>query len=83
MTPVNQHTTTDGSELPDSSTLEWTKSTYSLGNGDCVECARSGAGNMVVRDSKDANGPVIALSADQWRTFVGRVRRGDFDHPIP
>jgi hypothetical protein len=49
---------------------EWRKSSYSMaGNGDCVEVAASGNG-ILVRDSKDPNGPTLAYSVQDWRRFL-------------
>lgn len=39
------------------------------GNGDCVEVAASGD-EILVRDSKDPNGPTLAYSAQDWRRFL-------------
>jgi Domain of unknown function (DUF397) len=58
----------------------WRKSSYSSGNGgNCVEIAGNVPGAVVVRDSKDPNGPVLTLTPGQWRTFAAGVKTGDFD----
>jgi len=53
----------------------WLKSSYS-GNGgaNCVEVARSLPGVVAVRDSKDPDGPVLMVSADEWASFLTRLR---------
>jgi hypothetical protein len=52
------------------SAREWFKSSYSGGSGtECVECAHSLDG-MLVRDSKQSDGPVIAVRARTWRNFL-------------
>jgi hypothetical protein len=43
-----------------------------------VEVARAGA-EVLVRDSKDAAGPVLAFTAAEWAAFVIGVRSGEFD----
>jgi Domain of unknown function (DUF397) len=53
---------------------EWRKSSWSANNGNCVEVARLVGGRVGVRDSKDAQGPVLAFSPDAWRAFVGSIR---------
>ncbi|MEU8572675.1 DUF397 domain-containing protein [Streptomyces asoensis] len=60
----------------------WFTSSYSNGaGGECVECALTDDGALV-RDSKRAGGPEIAVRSGAWRLFVraasGRdgVRRG-------
>ncbi|GGX51923.1 DUF397 domain-containing protein [Streptomyces minutiscleroticus] len=56
-----------------SSDLEWFKSSYSSGgDGDCVEiapCPRA----VHVRDSKDRQGPQLALSPAAWAGFLAYV----------
>ena len=53
--------------------LNWRKSTYSSGNGaECVEVAA--ADHVMVRDSKDANGPMLAFGRQAWETFAAAVK---------
>jgi hypothetical protein len=54
-------------------TRPWRKSSYSNSNSNCVETA-SGPGTVAVRDTKDPNGPRLAVPAEVWRTFTRRVR---------
>jgi uncharacterized protein DUF397 len=58
----------------------WRKSSYS-GNGgsDCVEVARNLTGVVLVRDSKDQDGPALAFTDDAWSALVQGVRQGEFD----
>lgn len=35
--------------------------------------------DVLVRDSKDRTGPVLAFTRDEWRAFLGGVRDGEFD----
>ncbi|MCF4139387.1 DUF397 domain-containing protein [Streptomyces sp. Tue 6430] len=55
----------------DASELAWFKSSYSDGNeGDsCVELAIT-PGTVHVRDSKNVDGPRLALTPDAWADFV-------------
>jgi hypothetical protein len=49
------------------SDLAWRKSSYSgATSGNCVEIAALPDGGRAVRDSKDPDGPVLALTARQW-----------------
>jgi uncharacterized protein DUF397 len=58
---------------------QWHKSSYSGSNGGgCVEVA-AGAEQVLVRDSKDRQGPVLAFTAGEWRAFAARVRSGELD----
>ncbi|MFC8001782.1 DUF397 domain-containing protein [Streptomyces olivaceus] len=60
-------TTTAG----DASGLAWFKSSYSSGNNgeSCVEIAAA-PGAVHVRDSKQADGPRLALTPDAWASFL-------------
>ncbi|GAA1963668.1 DUF397 domain-containing protein [Amycolatopsis minnesotensis] len=58
-------------------TLPFRKSTYSEG-GDCVEVAAAG-GLVLMRDSKDPDGPVLRFTPREWDAFVGGVLAGEFD----
>lgn len=58
--------------------LEWRKARRSANNGACVELAPV-AGQILIRDSKDQNGPVIAYSQYSWRLFVAAAKTGHFD----
>ena len=55
----------------------WRKSSYSSGNGgNCVEIAGNLPGAVVVRDSKNPDGPVLTLTRLQWRLFAARIKAG-------
>ncbi|MEU1268941.1 DUF397 domain-containing protein [Streptomyces sp. NPDC005799] len=57
--------------------VHWFKSSYSGGSGtECVECAQ-GEGRALLRDSKSAEGPVIALQKQAWDSFVTALRKGE------
>ncbi|MDW5325148.1 DUF397 domain-containing protein [Plantactinospora sp. KLBMP9567] len=38
--------------------------------GNCVEVADNLPGRVLVRDSKDRPGPLLAFAPDAWRRFV-------------
>lgn len=57
-------------------TNRWRKSTYSSSNGgNCAEVAGA-PGAVLVRDSKNPDGPRLAFGPDTWRAFADRVRTG-------
>ncbi|MFE4976718.1 DUF397 domain-containing protein [Kitasatospora sp. NPDC056651] len=59
---------------------QWFKSSYSSNGGDCVEVTGNliASGTVPVRDSKDADGPILNFPVDAWRSFVSAVRTGEF-----
>ncbi|MDV6014406.1 DUF397 domain-containing protein [Haloechinothrix sp. LS1_15] len=53
--------------------LTWRTSSYSGGNGDCVEVAwRTSA--VAVRDSKDPDGGILQAPVGAWRAFLATLR---------
>jgi hypothetical protein len=55
--------------------MKWIKSSRSGGSGNgsaCVEVARD-AGRVYVRDTKDRDGGMLSVSAEQWSTFLTAV----------
>jgi hypothetical protein len=63
---------------PDS-VQEWTKSSFSWQNGNCVEVAGLSADLVKVRDSMNPDGTVLRFGPAEWAAFVGGVRKGEFD----
>ena len=57
----------------------WTKSSYSQANGNCVEIGLS-VELIRVRDSKNPQGPRLQFTPTEWDAFLGAVRNGEFDH---
>ncbi|EFF91583.1 MULTISPECIES: DUF397 domain-containing protein [Streptomyces] len=55
-------------------TETWTKSSYSTGNGACVEIKSPVVAAMAVRDSKVPEGPVLGFPADAWNSFVHSMK---------
>jgi hypothetical protein len=52
---------------------DWRKSSYSGGQGNCVEVAPLRDG-VAVRDSKNPSGPVLRFSANDWQAFVSNIK---------
>jgi Domain of unknown function (DUF397) len=57
--------------------LAWHKSSFSTG-GNCVEVAVTASGTVLVRDSKNPHGAVLAFTAAEWAAFGHGVRAGEF-----
>ncbi|MFE1308042.1 DUF397 domain-containing protein [Streptomyces sp. NPDC058755] len=51
----------------------WRKSSYSGGQGDCVELADNIPALAPIRDSKNPTGPAIPFSREAWHAFVAHV----------
>lgn len=57
--------------------FEFVKSSYSSGNGECVEVACNIPRTVAVRDSKWLEGPVLLLAPSAWDAFqeaLGQAR---------
>ncbi|WP_407552174.1 DUF397 domain-containing protein [Streptomyces sp. Pv4-95] len=61
------------------SAFSWTKSSYSGGNGACVEIAVPTTAAIAVRDSKDPDGPRLTFDNSAWSSFVSGVAGGSYD----
>ncbi len=68
-------TITNASSLP----VTWRKSSRSNERDNCVEFAFPDAPGSLVRDSKDPNGPALALTAEGHAAFIEAVAQGEFD----
>ncbi|WP_329250531.1 DUF397 domain-containing protein [Streptomyces sp. NBC_01478] len=55
----------------------WFTSSYSNGaGGECVECALTDE-YALVRDTKDATGPVVTVQSGAWCSFVQALRHSE------
>lgn len=54
---------------PERDGITWHTSSYSWGNGDCVQVAPS-ANQVLVRDSKHPDGPALTLPTPAWHAFL-------------
>jgi hypothetical protein len=57
--------------------IRWRTSSYSGGNGgECVQVAGvPSIGRVLVRDSKDQDGPVLTIEPADWRRFADHLKR--------
>ncbi|MGV9879928.1 DUF397 domain-containing protein [Streptomyces sp. NPDC003006] len=51
----------------------WRKSSASAGEHECVEVAHLPGGARAVRDSKNPEGPALAVGPGAWAEFIGGV----------
>ncbi|MEU9334927.1 DUF397 domain-containing protein [Streptomyces sp. NPDC048290] len=57
--------------------LRWVRSTYSGGEGQCIEWAPeylTAHGVVPVRDSKNTEGPSLTFSSDTWGHFIEHTK---------
>jgi hypothetical protein len=56
--------------------VTWRKSSYSGGNGgNCIEVGdHADGGSVLVRDTRDRQGPVLTFSPGTWRRFADQVK---------
>lgn len=59
----------------------WRKSKAS-GTGNCVEVSFA-AGTVLMRHSRDPQGPMLSFSHSEWEAFLTGVRDGEFDTAAP
>lgn len=56
----------------------WRKSSYSQPDANCVE-VRDLPDSVAVRDSKNPDGPRLAVLPAGWRNFTASVKAGRYD----
>jgi hypothetical protein len=60
----------------DAMNATWRKSSYSgSGGGNCIEVANAPA-TVLVRDSKDPDGPRLAFGPHTWAAFAATLQAG-------
>ncbi|MFJ9146928.1 DUF397 domain-containing protein [Streptomyces sp. NPDC102270] len=60
------------------STHQWFKSSYSGGSGtECVEATHVGS-DALVRDSKQADSPIVTFTGHAWQAFIQGLNRRAF-----
>jgi hypothetical protein len=56
-----------------------------MGQRECDDCeieVRRFVGGLVgLRDRRDSRKPYLVLTGSEWRSFLQRIKRGDFDRP--
>ena len=58
---------------PDLSRATWQTSTHSNNGGECIQIVPTGR-TVVVRDSKDPEGPQLIFRPAPWAAFTARVK---------
>jgi hypothetical protein len=58
--------------------IDWRVSSWCAA-GDCVAVGRLPDGQVLLKDTKDPDGPQLRFDADEWRAFLSGIRAGEFD----
>jgi hypothetical protein len=59
----------------------WRKSSYSVGNNNCVELADAGT-EILLRDSKHPEQGHCTFTKAEMADFIRRVKAGELDHLV-
>lgn len=69
----------DGTSCVEVATL-WRKSSHSGGGGaECVEIAALTGHGVVLRDSKDPDGPTLSVAPTAWTSLLTDIKGGSLD----
>ena len=75
----SSHSGNEGQMCVEVATI-WRKSSHSGGGGsECVEVAGPTGEGVALRDSKDADGPMLSLAPSAWASLVTGIKGGSFD----
>ncbi len=66
-----------GTDPTNLTVLNWQVSKKCNG-GQCVRVADSG-GMILLGDTKNPSGPVLAYSRPEWQALIAQIKRGDLD----
>jgi len=61
----------------DISAAQWRKSSFSGANNNCVEVASNLPGIVAIRDSKNPEGPALAVTRTHWAAFMAAVKAAE------
>jgi hypothetical protein len=61
----------------DLTNAHWIKSSYSSGEGQCIEVAPL-QGAVATRDSKNPTGPALLFTPEGWQGFIRAVNADEF-----
>jgi hypothetical protein len=59
--------------------LNWIKASASNSQGNCVQLATGPDGGVLMRDSKNPQGPRLEFTRGEIAAFLDGAKRGEFD----
>lgn len=59
--------------------MGWEKSSYSADTAACVEVGTCSRHGVLIRDSKNPDGPVLLFTKEVWATFIAGVKANEFN----
>jgi hypothetical protein len=60
-------------------TAAWRKSSFSSGNGECIEIAPLSGGRVAIRDTEAPHKEPYVVRGAVWAAFTAGVRNAEFD----
>lgn len=63
----------------DRTAIRWIKASASTGNGACFQVATVKEDEILVRNSRDPEGPVLSFTSAEWVAFLAGAKAGEFD----
>lgn len=70
----------NGMPAAEAGNVRWLKSRHSNANGACVEVAAMPGGDVLVRNSRFPDGPVLVYTPAEIAAFLAGAKDGEFDH---
>jgi len=61
--------------------VKWQRARACGTQGNCVEVADLGD-RIIMRDSKDPDGPTLTFTPFEWECFLDGVAKGEFDRAV-
>jgi hypothetical protein len=63
----------------DQGKARWIKASASNGATACVETTSIRADEVLVRNSRDREGPILSFTKAEWVAFIAGAKAGEFD----
>ncbi len=67
---------------PNQGEIAWRKSSYSGPHGNCVELAPLSSDQVLIRNSRYPDGPVLTCTRAEFAALIQGIKDGGFDGPM-